>query len=177
MKVEKFLFLPMTLAALVSGQAFANDYGFKKINFKGFGAAVLAPNGTVWSNYLGQYSNDGISKDGVITNSPAAKACEAIGGTLPTYGDYQSILGLFSGDLNDIRLSIPQLKDLHQVFPFFKNRSFWTSTVNQNGFPNENNGGAYDAYVFIDHYDNGIGDIQGNRLSPEEQAGVVCVGH
>ena len=68
-------------------------------------------------------------------------------------------------------------KDLHKIFPFFKNRTFWTSTVNQNGFPNENNGGAYDAYVFIDHYDNGIGDIQGNRLSPEEQAGVVCVGH
>ena len=112
MKFEKYLILSITLATLVCGQAFADDFGFKQVNFKQFGAAVLAPNGTVWSQYQGFYSNDGISKDGVVTNSPAAKACEAIGGTLPTYEDYQSILAVFSGNLDDVRLSTPQLKDL-----------------------------------------------------------------
>jgi len=164
--------------AIPCSQALADNYGFKTIDFKGLHNVTLAPNGTVWSGFQGSYANNGVAVNGAVTNSPATNACEKIEWKLPGYNDFHDLLAIFSGSNDDIRLYAPELKQLNKVFPFFgRIEDFWTATINPNGFLGQNDGDVYDAFILIDHVSNGIGDIQGDRLNPGEQAGVVCVNY
>jgi hypothetical protein len=58
---------------------------FEYVDFKKFGMGWKAPDGVVWSQYIGKFSNDAPEGE----KSDAQKACELIGGSLPTAAQYR----------------------------------------------------------------------------------------
>ena len=107
--------------------------GFKFIQVEDekFGLTWKAPDGSVWSQYRGMFSNTGNIKppdgnevdhefDYVIIDSPAAQACDKIGGALPRIAQYKVFLEYF---LNTA--------DYHAIFPAPAKASgiFWSSNA------------------------------------------------
>lgn len=92
----------------------------------------------------GKFDHDkGTVKDGIITDTAATRACDKIGGALPTKQDFEKLKSYFALD-DKGRLTDQGRKDLHKIFPDMKNRmkdrQFWASPV----VPEY----SYGAYVF-----------------------------
>jgi hypothetical protein len=104
---------------------------FETVSRAGWAKAVKGPDGTIWSEYQGDFSNTGTDKDGIVTDSAATRACAKIGGTVPTKQDFEKLKASFeldgSGHLTD-----QGRKDLYTMFPDMKGRWFWSSSVHPN---------------------------------------------
>ncbi len=94
--------------------------------------------GYIWSDLIGEYTNDGVIKDCIVVNSPATRACANLGGILPERDIF------FRGDDNGFREVLPNMD------PWY-----WSSTVDPN-FP-------FFAYVF--NSSNGRGANSGLKVS------------
>lgn len=80
----------------------SKDAIFERVARDGFGEAWKGPDGLVWSDYQGNSSQYG-----------ATKACEKLGGALPSRADFAR------GESRGIR----------EVLPGWKSRYFWSSSV------------------------------------------------
>lgn len=105
---------------------------FQIVSREGFGRAIKAPDGTIWSEYQGNFDNIGKDKDGIVTDSAATRACAKIGGSLPTKQDFEKLKANFDLDQNGY-LTQQGRKDMNKVFPDMKDRFFWSSSVHPYG--------------------------------------------
>jgi hypothetical protein len=81
----------------------ANGSIYERVARANFGEAWKGPDGLIWSDYVGSYSQYN-----------AVKACKSIGGTLPARADFER------GEANGFR----------ELLPNIKVRWFWSSSVN-----------------------------------------------
>ena len=112
---------------------------FKSVKHPTFRDAVQDPDGVIWSEVLiGKYRNYGTHKGEVITLSDAVKACDELGGRLPTLEDYTRFQSYF--DFENNKMTAEGLNDLYRIFPDMKpvmkpvmiDKYFWSSSVYRN---------------------------------------------
>ena len=115
---------------------------FSRVECHGFGKAWKAPDGMVWSEYQGNFSNDGASNGDIMTDSEATRACAKINGSLPTKQHFERLKRYFDFDSNGY-LTAQGRKDLYKVFPDMKGRWFWSSSVRPNSVPPNDEDSAY----------------------------------
>lgn len=94
----------------------SRGFVFSQINDATFGLSWKAPDGTLWSSYLGKMANNGTVVNGVVTDSPATNACARIGGSLPSLAQYQNLLSHYfeSGTQS---MTDQDRADLYRLFP------------------------------------------------------------
>ena len=97
------------------------------------GSVVIAPNGLMWSAALpGIYKNEGTLNGDEITDSAAVKACEKIGGRLPSQEEYDGLRKYF--DLQQRgQMTMEGQSDLQRIFPDMIGKWFWASSVRPRG--------------------------------------------
>lgn len=152
--------------AEVAGQTHlpANSYRtstgavFSRIEHGRFGKAVVAPDGMIWSKYLGNFSNHGLDKDGIVTDSAATRACDKIKGNLPTKENFEKLKIYFELD-SDGYLTVQGRKDLHKVFPYMKDRWFWSATL-EPGYSNfAHDFDGYSGGIYEDVRSSNVGSV------------------
>lgn len=94
-----------------------------------WGESWRDPSGVVWSSSQGAFRNIGTQPGIQITDSPAAKACEQIGGALPSLEDYTRFQHYFELSSNGYELSTQGISDMHEIFKDMQDSLFWTSTA------------------------------------------------
>lgn len=90
-----------------------------------------APNGTVWSDYQGEFENEGTQAGGVVTQSEATKACDKLHGHLPRRADFGKLMALYG--VKDKEMTDAGKSKLHAAFPEIAQHTYWTSTLNPGG--------------------------------------------
>ncbi|MGZ3770366.1 MAG: hypothetical protein ACXVCP_11145 [Bdellovibrio sp.] len=128
-----FLILIIVLASNLYAQAeqtYTTEHGyiFTKVADPSFGPTWQAPNGQVWSQYQGMYENYGKLGDSIVNehndheviDSVAVRACQSIGGKLPSLQEFQTFFNYFNSTA-----------DFHNIFPVLNNADslFWTRTA------------------------------------------------
>ena len=93
---------------------------FKKVPNDSFGVAWMAPDGSVWSQYQGTFSNQGtLASDtgvSVILKSESTEVCANIGGELPSIEQFRTLAKYFE-DTTEFQI----------LFPFPESQNlFWT---------------------------------------------------
>lgn len=146
-----------TLASANESTSYTTRSGhvFTRVMNDPFGIAWQAPDGSVWSQYQGLYSNQGnpgsvLNENGdrLMLNSDATKACERIGGKLPLLEEYQTLTDYFM-----------DRDDFLAIFPFPQEKNmFWTA--------NERSGFARYVKLPLDPF----GDAQ----MTEKKLSVMC---
>ncbi len=108
----------------VDGERYTTQRGFV---FERVGSYWKDPAGLQWGEILaGEYTNAGI-------DSPAVKACEAIGARLPTIEEYDRLMTYFSPSNNRNRILSPEgLYELNALFPW-SSGMYTTATRSDNG--------------------------------------------
>lgn len=119
-----------------------------------FGAGWMDPSKVIWSKYQGDYANESLAPDvnGVIVSSAATKACEAVGGILPTAETYYNLASYFELDESQ-RLTAQGLKDWYALFPDMKGHWFWSSTADPNEVYGKYDADEFDGDSFMFDYD------------------------
>ena len=128
---------------------------FTKVDVPGWKYAWQDPDGTIWSNYLGDFSNTPLGSESTnqILDSDVVRACKSVGGTVPSLEDYRRLNSyLDTYAYCSYNLSTQGNHDMKALFPDFDGRYFWSSTsgftnaINQGSFPDEALGiqGSYD---------------------------------
>jgi hypothetical protein len=122
-----------------SAETYVTNRGvvFTRVSHAQFGPAWQAPDGTVWSSCLGQFTNLGDEPAGspYVTHSAATNACEKIGGQLPSLSDYIDLVSLFCDSPNDLISLTPQdAQDFSHLFADCPSADymplmFWTDTA------------------------------------------------
>ncbi len=106
-----------------------------------FGKAYKSPDGFIWSQYQGRFTNDGtvstpnnqLGTTGIVTDSAATRACAKIGGVLPTVEDFKKFLSYFA--LNGTgEFSFEAEEHYFELFPELQNADIWTSNFTNHGF-------------------------------------------
>ena len=110
------------------GQSYTTSVGavFTCVKHGEFGEVWRAPNGVVWSQNLGQWSNSGVESG----SSDATQVCSKIGGTLPGFDDYQHmIFSYFEIEKGTGLITGKGLEDLLYFFPDMWLEGFWTTDL------------------------------------------------
>ncbi|MGK5083925.1 hypothetical protein WDW37_11545 [Bdellovibrionota bacterium FG-1] len=97
---------------------------FERVAKSSFGEAWKGPDGWIWSDEVGNYSQ----KDAVST-------CKALGGILPSISDFER------GEIYGFR----------EVLPNMNNPVYWSSTIGP--FVDNLNGYLFDSYAAYTYYD------------------------
>jgi hypothetical protein len=63
---------------------------FERVSRSDFGEAWRDSTGVIWSDLLGEASNDGPIQSLLVVNSEATRICSSAGGTLPTRAEFES---------------------------------------------------------------------------------------
>lgn len=104
---------------------------FERTQYGGFKTAWKAPNGLIWSGYEGAFANDGPDlpdgPESVVVDSPATRACQAIGGRLPTLQDYRTLM-------DEIAKTNAPGVDIFRVISNGAVGRYWTATAQSPAF-------------------------------------------
>lgn len=156
----------LSLALLASPGASAEPK-FVPVAHPTFRKAWKAPDGTIWSGYLGQATNTYWSRD-------AEMACRAVRGFLPSGKQYAKLISYFGGRLDvrddtayyesSYKMSYEGLVEFHKTLPHME-KWLWTSTLHS-----ENPTYRKRANVV---FDGRMGLLTSDDVRSE--AGVVCV--
>ena len=107
-----------------------------------FGEAWQGPDGLIWSDTIGQYTNTGEISGDIVVDSGATRGCKNIGGTLPEVADFQR------GEFNGFREVLPNMEFRGDLYV-----SYWTASVAHTQY-------GSDAYVFLPFSGNFIPDFR-----------------
>lgn len=148
---------------------------FSVVQHEVFGTALRSPDGTIWSGLVGEHALDRtdywFSSDkeraSLRESKTAEEACRAIGGRLPTRGDFQRLISCFPSQEGD--LTAEGKAEIHEFFPDMKKSHFWTSSESPpaTGWGND----GIPAYDYFDAHSGGIRSTEGRK-----QLGVLCIG-
>lgn len=132
-----------------------------------WGASWRDPSGVIWSSSQGLFENRGPNEGSQISDSPAVRACQTIGGHLPPKEEYFRFRHYFALTPDGLFLSEQGRRDLHSIFPDMKDSYFWTSSVLDFNILH--------AYFF--HGDLGTTGIGGHTGLRDRPHSVRCIGN
>jgi hypothetical protein len=155
--MKKFMLLVM-VALFVNSDTRACEIGdyvdqYDCVAHRGFGTGWRDPNGLIWSEVIGSYSN--IDLDGVepanqeVQKSAATEACRTLGGELPTFEDYRDLIYQLPHTCPEngrCRLKPDGIDAFSKMFPGTRNQFLWSNaTYTEPVFEPEMGGWAFNS--------------------------------